>query len=91
MALRLVLRKHAAHRMLQRGITMAEIEKVVTEGEVIEDYPGDRPFPSRLLLGWTESGPLHVVIADEENVTCIITAYRPDPLQWDSTFRRQRS
>jgi len=25
---------------------------VIETGEIIEDYPNDFPYPSRLLLGW---------------------------------------
>lgn len=91
MALKLILRKHAVHRMLQREIRMLDIENVVAEGEVIEEYPDDQPFPSRLILGWTQAGPLHVVTADEHETTYVITVYHPDPDQWDSAFRRRRS
>ena len=35
-------------------------------GEVIEDYPHDYPYPSRLILGWCGSRPLHVVAAENE-------------------------
>ena len=42
---------HAIRRMFQRGITAAEVRRTVDSGEVVESYPGDAPYPSRLLLG----------------------------------------
>ncbi|MDI1449547.1 DUF4258 domain-containing protein [Polyangium sp. 6x1] len=88
----LVVRLHAAKRMLQRGIRMADVEHVIANGEVIEDYPDDTPFPSRLLLAFPEGRAVHVVAADEPGalVTYIITVYLPDPTQWDPAFRRRK-
>jgi len=36
---------------------------------------------------------MHIVVADntETQETIIITAYEPDPEQWDSTFCRRRA
>lgn len=87
-----VYRVHAAKRMLQRGVPAADVEAVVAQGDTIEDYPDDTPFPSRLLLGAPAARPLHVVAADEPgtDITYIITAYYPDPAQWDVDFRRRR-
>jgi len=89
---RLLIRLHAARRMLERNITIDEIEFVIDAGEVIEDYPEDEPFPSRLLLGWPKNRPLHVVAADESDtdITHVITAYQPDPTQWDEGFKRRK-
>jgi hypothetical protein len=71
----------------------ADVEAVVAQGELVEDYPDDTPFPSRLLLGAPGGRPLHVVAADEPgtDVTYIVTAYYPDPAQWDADFRRRRT
>jgi hypothetical protein len=79
--------------MLQRGIRADEVEEVVARSEIIEDYPDDTPFPSRLLLGMPGGRPLHVVVADEPgtDVTYVVTAYCPDPAQWDADFRRRRT
>ena len=88
----LVIRLHAAKRMLERDIRIEEIENVVDSGEIIEDYQDDTPFPSRLMLGAPNDRPLHVVAADEpdSDITHVITAYVPDPEQWDATFKRRK-
>ncbi len=41
----------------------------VTNCKVLEDYPDDRPLPSGLVFGYTETKrPIHVVLAlDEED------------------------
>ncbi|MCY4654997.1 MAG: DUF4258 domain-containing protein [Dehalococcoidia bacterium] len=46
--------------MQLRGITEEEVYLVVEHGEVIETYPQDTPYPSRLVLGWIEQRPIHV-------------------------------
>ncbi|MCU0661092.1 MAG: DUF4258 domain-containing protein [Myxococcota bacterium] len=88
---KLFIRMHAARRMLERTISIDEVAFVIETGEMIEDYPDDEPFPSRRLLGWPKNRPLHVVAADETNsdITHVITAYQPDPDQWDDTFKRR--
>ena len=89
---RLVFRVHAIQRMYQRGVSEAEVRHVISTGEMIEEYPDDTPYPSRLVLGWYGSRPLHVVVADnvddQENV--VITVYEPDPNEWEPDWKRRR-
>lgn len=89
---RLVFRAHAIQRMFERRIDVADVRAVLDVGEVIERYPKDAPYPSRLLLGWIGSRPIHVVAADnaEAQETIVITVYEPDPAQWEPGFRRRR-
>jgi hypothetical protein len=93
MARSVVLRLHAAKRMLQRGIRADDVEYAIQHGEEIETYPDDTPFASRLLLASPGGQALHVVAADEPgtNVTYVITAYYPDPSQWESDCRRRKT
>lgn len=78
--------------MFERRIGRDEVRNVLEQGEVIEAYPEDRPFPSRLVLGWDESRPLHVVAArnEEENETVVITVYEPELDKWEPDFKRRR-
>jgi hypothetical protein len=77
--------------MFERGITVEDIRSVVTNGEVIQDYPDDKPYPSRLVLGWRGTRPIHVVVAgdSEAGILIVVTAYEPDPVQWDAGFKRK--
>lgn len=78
--------------MLERNILLADVRCVLREGDVIERYPDDRPFPSRLMLGWIAGRGLHVVAADDtEHSTFVITAYEPDPDEWEPDFRTRRA
>jgi len=90
---RLVFRVHAIQRMYQRNITELEVRYVIATGEIVEDYPADTPYPSRLLLGWQDNRPLHVVVADnfDEMENVVITAYEPDPDIWEGDFRRRKT
>jgi hypothetical protein len=89
---RLIFRVHAIQRMFQNGISEADVRHVLQSGEVIEDYPTDKPYPSRLVLGWRGSRPLHVVAADnrDEQVTIVITTYEPDPGRWEPGLKKRR-
>ena len=89
---RLIFRDHATQRIMERGIRAIHIRQVVEYGEVIQTYPNDSPYSSRLILGWIERRPLHVVAADDPNsaVTFIITVYEPSPILWEPGFKRRR-
>jgi hypothetical protein len=88
----LVFRVHAIQRMYQRNISDDEVRAVLVTGETIEDYPDDTPYPSRLMLGWQGLRPIHVVVADnaDDQVNIIITAYEPDPSEWEPDFKRRK-
>ena len=87
----LVFRTHALQRMFQRRVSVQDVQDVLMAGEIIEDYPLDTPYPSRLVLGWASGRPLHVVAADNarDQETYIITVYEPDPALWPSDLRRR--
>ena len=89
---RLVFRVHAIQRMFQRRVSEEEVRQVVVAGETIETYPDDKPFPSRLMLGWIGSRPVHVVVADNAvaQEAIIITVYQPDAEEWETGFKRRK-
>jgi hypothetical protein len=89
---RLIFRVHAIRRMFQRHISAQEVRHALETGETIETYPEDSPYPSRLVLGWCGSRPLHVVVADdtEGQETIVITVYEPDEGKWEEGFSRRR-
>jgi hypothetical protein len=57
----------------------------------IEDYPDDQPYPSRLVLGWRGTRPVHVVVAQNlsDNELIVVTVYEPDSELWDHDFSRR--
>jgi hypothetical protein len=78
--------------MVERGISDDDVQSVLLNGEEIESYPDDFPYPSRLLLAWCESRPIHLLVADNvsDNESIIITVYQADTMRWEVDFRRRR-
>jgi hypothetical protein len=76
---------HADEEAFDDGLMFEEIYFSVMHGEVIEDYPQDKPYPSCLIMGTNFSGePIHSVWAcNPRNLWAVlITVYRPDPERW---------
>lgn len=88
---RFTYRLHALQRMFERKIRPDMVEFVINSGITIEFYSRDTPYPSRLVLGWDNNRPVHVVVADnpQDNELIIITVYQPNPEYWDSSFSRR--
>lgn len=73
------------------SLGFSEIYFSVLHGEIIEDYPNGKSFPSCLIYGETFSGEsVHSVWAynPANRWAVLITVYRPDPQRW--TNGRQR-
>ncbi len=72
----------------ERMIKVSDVKNVVQNGEVIEDYPEDSRGHSCLILGIGENGrKIHVVCSPKKEFLAIITAYLPNPNQWDKNFK----
>jgi hypothetical protein len=84
--------RHALKRMVERGITRADVLSVVQGGEVIEDYPSDTPYPSALVLGFVGDRPLHVVVAFDRTraYAHVVTVYEPDTDRFEPDLRTRR-
>jgi Domain of unknown function (DUF4258) len=82
---------HALERILERGISRAEVVGAIMNGEVIEIYSVDRPYPSCLIM-YVETEPVHVVVAADPTarICHVITAYRPDLEHFEPGFRTRR-
>jgi len=84
-------RGHASKRILERNITREDTIESILHGEIIEEYPDDFPFPSCLVLGYTEDGmPLHIVCSIGQDNLWIVTVYRPDPNKWGNNFNMRK-
>ena len=85
-----VISNHARVRMFQRNVSTDDIKRVITSGEVIEEYADDKPCPSVLILGFLKDTPYHVVVAECEDHARIITVYVPSEKKWiDYKIRRK--
>jgi len=85
-------RKHTLVRLAERSISQDVVLRVILEGEVIEDYPNDKPFPSCLIFKMIERGPYHVVVSfnPEFKKAYIITAYQPTLDKFEPDFKTRR-
>lgn len=85
-------RKHVFQRMMERGISKADINEIILEGELIYSYDNDKPFPSALFLKKVNNRPLHVVAALDDNgkKVYIITAYEPSQDLFESDYKTRR-
>ncbi len=80
---------HVNMRLERRHIGRDEILAAVDTYSIIEAYPDDKYLPSYLI--GTPSG-FHILFAidtEEDNVR-IVTAYRPDPEEWEPGFMSRR-
>jgi len=81
---------HILERIFCRGIYIADIESALSNGEIIEQYPADYPFPSCLVMGHTKAGKaLHIVCGSSGAELWLITAYFPNPDEWTEDFRQR--
>jgi len=83
---------HAIRRMFEREISKERVVATIKEGEIIERYPDDKPYPTYLLLSIMDHIPLHVVLAfDGESGACyVITVYHPNQDIWMPGFKTRR-
>ena len=89
---RIRISDHADEEAQADSLTLDEILHSVGRGEVIEDHPTDRPYPSCLIYGGTTGGePVHSVWAYNEasKWAVLVTVYRPDPERWTDWRRRK--
>lgn len=73
---------HARERMAEREVSTEDLISLIINGEIIEDYPDDFPYPSTLILGYILGSPFHVVAAKGSNLVKIVTVYRADEEIW---------
>ena len=80
-------------KLRERMIEAADLEEAVLNGSIIEPYPEDPRGASCLILGFTRSSkPLHIVCGNlEEEEVLIVTAYEPDPREWEKNWKTRKS
>ncbi len=90
---RIRITDHADEEAQTDTLTFDEIFFSVLQGEIIEDYPTDKPYPSCLIYGNNFEGePIHSVWAynDKAKWAVLITVYRPDPNRWINWRERRK-
>jgi hypothetical protein len=82
---------HAAKRLEQRGISIKDVMECIINGEIIEQYPDDYPYPSCLILGLSiNQNNIHVVVGSNLETLWIITAYYPDINKWEADYKTRK-
>ena len=77
--------------MNERNITIDDIMNAIDNGEIIEQYPSDFPFPSCLILGISIQGIyIHIVVSMDEDKIYLITAYIPDTDKWEDDLKTRK-
>lgn len=84
--------RHAMDQIFRRAIPPKAVTHVIKAGEIIKEYSDDTPYPSALVLGFWESEPIHVVVAQEAaSRGChVVTVYRPDSKIWSHDYKTRR-
>jgi len=84
--------EHADEEMVEDNLKLKEVKISLDNGEVIESYLKDFPFPSYLVYGKNEKEEhIHSVWGYDEKkrLAILITVYRPNPFKWID-FKKRR-
>lgn len=82
--------RHALKRLRERKISLKSFENGILYGEIIKQYPDDRPTPSCLILSWANKIPLHIVIGSDGEYIYAITAYHPTDEEWELDMKTRK-
>jgi hypothetical protein len=79
-------------KLRSRRIEAGDIEQAIKGGTIIEEYPSDPRGASCLILGLVGNRRLHVLCGRlEAEEVLIITAYEPDPEEWEADWRTRKA
>ena len=84
---------HVNMRLKGRFISRQAIIQSHENYEIIEENPKDKYLPSYLVYSEYLGDIFHILFAvDLEGFNVrIVTAYRPDPEEWEAGFRKRRN
>ncbi|MBI2993012.1 MAG: DUF4258 domain-containing protein [Gammaproteobacteria bacterium] len=86
--------EHGFDELSDDGISVRDAVRGIHGAVEVEEYPASGRGPAVLVLEYDRDGqPIHVVWGipkGHQAPAVLITAYRPDPAQWDDGFRRRR-
>lgn len=83
---------HGEKRRQRLGVRTSHVRDALQDGTTIETYPDTGRGPSYLLLHWIGDAPIHVVAADKDGFTIIVTVYDPrtEPDTWTDNYSQRR-
>jgi len=86
--------EHGYDELADDGLLVRDVIDGVAAGIVLEDYPQYAKGPCVLVMQRDGKGePVHVVWGipkGHNDPAVLVTAYRPDPRQWQDEFSRRR-
>lgn len=91
--IRVRISDHADEEMQNDFLTLSDTFSSVINGEIIENYPHDKPFPSCLIFGMSlKNEPIHSVwgFNNKNSWAVLITVYRPDSNLWQNFRVRKK-
>lgn len=87
----IAMTEHARIRLYERNISIDDIINGIHTGEIIKQYPDDKPLPSCLVLGLSiRMEHIHIVVSCDSDFIYLITAYFPDLDVWESDFKTRK-
>ena len=83
---------HADDERIADGLTVSQLEFILLNSKIIEQYPNDPRGESCLTVGFTSNGiPVHVVCGKSPSVHLIlVTIYIPAMPKWKDPYTRNR-
>ena len=87
----IVITLHGQLRLNERNISVDDVMNAIENGEIIEQYPEDFPFPSCLILGISVKDTyIHIVVSIKEDKIYLITAYVPTTDKWEADLKTRK-
>lgn len=87
--------EHGFEEISEDRISVRDAVRGIGKAILVEEYPASGRGPAVLVLEYDKYGqPIHVVWGvpkGHESPAVLVTAYRPDPSQWNETFTRRRT
>ena len=82
---------YAAYRLEERNIKFKSVKSAIMNGEIIEEYPSEQPYPRVLIFGYDEKNiPIHVVVGVGDWNIQIVTSYYPTIENWEADYKTRK-
>ena len=82
---------HCLEKMGERDICIEDVKLCILNGEIIEEYPNDFPYPSCLIYGiGLNNKIIHTVVGSDGISAYMITAYIPTTVKFEDDLKTRR-